>query len=145
ESATLHTEEDIQEAVATLESAGKARLAAKVGPALQRDNQAVYTKILGQIVETHMELRNKLDGVSFPQEGNVKPEAGEGARVKEALAGLRKLGEQEVTKQDYDEIIDHMKNLLHYPKIPANMLIDVNTPEGLAKWDEAKGKYNAGT
>jgi hypothetical protein len=141
----LHSEEQIGEITATLAAAGKTQLSETVGPALREANQSVYTQLLGHIVEAHTVLRNKLDAVSFPREGNVAPKDAEGTQIKGALKGLREITSRDITQADHKEIVKHMKNLLHYPKIPDNLLIDMETPEGQATWDGIKDRYNIGT
>jgi hypothetical protein len=141
----LHSEEQIGEITATLAAAGKTQLAETVGPALREANQSVYTQLLGHIVEAHTVLRNKLDAVSFPREGNAPPKDTEGMQIKGALKGLREITSRDISQADHKEIVKHMKDLLHYPKIPATVLIDIETPAGQAKWDGIKGRYNAGT
>lgn len=97
-------------------------------------------KVLSELISRHLELRNRLEDVSFPSEWNLAPPPGEGARVKNANTFLKKLA-PEAIDASLEKINEAITHLLWYPKIPEQFLYDETKHK--AQWQEVRSKkYN---
>ncbi len=106
---------------------------------------AQLKSIVGDLITTHLALRNHLDFVTFPEEFNfplTKEEKDrEGSKIQSALNFLRNLNSFE----DVNLISQNISDLIFYPEILMNQLYDSNDPRKKESWEKASKKYNKGT
>lgn len=139
------TEEEIKK---TIQRTPELELQSKLSNALPKYNQILFDTIATQADNIFLFIRNRLKYVSFPREGNVEPPPGEPARVKGAIKTLREYNDNPKLIQktdDLNNIVEAIQRLFWYPKIPENMLIDVEKNKKV--WNEIKRKkgYKSGT
>jgi hypothetical protein len=116
-----------------------------------------YKTAIEQLARVYLTIRNKMPNTAFPQQGSAEQLANEGAIIKSASTKLRELENKfkvrdgELTKKEINstakEVAQLMLNLLWFPKIPTNQLIDLNTQQGLNRWKNflKRKKYGRST
>ena len=109
----LHSSEDLE----------TQNLAFVTAEALNLANTSILESVLNDTIATHFTFRNKLNMASFPEEGNKAPTPGEAQRVKTAIKQLAKFKDNPPTHGDVQISVSAIIDLLHYPKIPDNLLL----------------------
>lgn len=120
---SLMSSEEIQDALKNIQND---TLKKKIELHLIHSNTCVLEKMLEQLAEYYLTVRNKVPLTAFPREGGVDPGDAEGSRVRAALGCLDRFdlaGDYPDEEERRDEILKAIVNLFWYPKVADGELI----------------------
>lgn len=124
--------------------------------AAYRSNLQYFQEVIDDITQLYLKAANLYMLGTFPKEGSVASSSNEGANIKKSLNLLDAVLIRAVTNQgyknfndkDFEEIANCMSSLFFYPKIPNDILLDIESNSTHKKqWEDIcnKQKYPKGT